>query len=829
MAVEAVATRRRIIPRPRLTNLLDESPARIKLLVAPAGYGKTTLAQQWLEVPARRDVWYRGSPASADVAALAAGIAIAAAEIVPDAGKRMRQRIRTVGHPEEDVDVLAKLFAEDVQEWPSNAWLGIDDYHFAMDSAASERLVELLTNETPIQMVLTTRNRPSWASARRILYGEIQELNYRLLAMDDEEATAVLGPRTAAVDELLASARGWPAIIGLAALTGEPVSGRYTLPSLGEYFSEELLLRLAPLELQAIRALALPTTLTPRVAEVLLGNSARQTLELALGLGILSPSASDIYIVHPLVREHLNQGSHYVDAGYDHMVARLIDFCLEDGAWDDAIELAKAHDAASIPRILVAALDALLSEGRLVTLERWLHQALELQVHDARLDLAEAELAFRLNDHARAEHLAVEASKQLDDSALVGRSLVRAGYAAILSGHEGRGLSHFRRARRLGLDLASRREALLGEHYAASELDDPSASDIVAEAVILDDLSPEGKLRLEAMRLMESFRRGGVVETVTEAASRTHLVDRVRDPLAATAFLHALATGHNLMGRYDEALEIAERLLNAAARFRLALPIPHGLLDMAIARLGLRQYDAALRTINQVQECTPRSDHHLEALATVARARIFLCQRNVPAAVALLRSLDGSHLSPPSRAEVEAWRGYAFAAEDDFDGAARLALSAKDGSGATVEAQVLIAAIEALCSPEGSASRGNLAAQLWSVVQATGDVDTFVSIYRSVPAILTDVGSGGREAEVLSLLSRLDDHAFARKAGLIDEASPFLTPRESEVAELLVRGLTNREIAALLFITQSTVKVHIRHVYEKLGVKNRATAIARLS
>ena len=154
MAVEAVATRRRIIPRPRLTNLLDESPARIKLLVAPAGYGKTTLAQQWLEVPARRDVWYRGSPASADVAALAAGIAIAAAEIVPDAGKRMRQRIRTVGHPEEDVDVLAKLFAEDVQEWPSNAWLGIDDYHFAMDSAASERLVELLTNETPIQMVL---------------------------------------------------------------------------------------------------------------------------------------------------------------------------------------------------------------------------------------------------------------------------------------------------------------------------------------------------------------------------------------------------------------------------------------------------------------------------------------------------------------------------------------------------------------------------------------------------------------------------------------------------------------------------------------------------
>jgi ATP/maltotriose-dependent transcriptional regulator MalT len=46
-----------VIKRPRLTTLLDESEARIILLVAPAGYGKTTLARQWLE--GREDVlWY---------------------------------------------------------------------------------------------------------------------------------------------------------------------------------------------------------------------------------------------------------------------------------------------------------------------------------------------------------------------------------------------------------------------------------------------------------------------------------------------------------------------------------------------------------------------------------------------------------------------------------------------------------------------------------------------------------------------------------------------------------------------------------------------------
>ena len=71
-ATEPKTRRRRIIERPRLTRLLDESQGRIKMLVAPAGYGKTTLARQWLE--GKRAVWYTATPASADVAALAAGL-----------------------------------------------------------------------------------------------------------------------------------------------------------------------------------------------------------------------------------------------------------------------------------------------------------------------------------------------------------------------------------------------------------------------------------------------------------------------------------------------------------------------------------------------------------------------------------------------------------------------------------------------------------------------------------------------------------------------------------------------------------------------------------
>ena len=51
-----------------------------------------------------------------------------------------------------------------------------------------------------------------------------------------------------------------------------------------------------------------------------------------------------------------------------------------------------------------------------------------------------------------------------------------------------------------------------------------------------------------------------------------------------------------------------------------------------------------------------------------------------------------------------------------------------------------------------------------------------------------------------------------------------LTRRESEVCGLLSQGLSNKEIAKALFISESTAKVHVRHILEKLGVRTRTEA-----
>ncbi len=54
----------------------------------------------------------------------------------------------------------------------------------------------------------------------------------------------------------------------------------------------------------------------------------------------------------------------------------------------------------------------------------------------------------------------------------------------------------------------------------------------------------------------------------------------------------------------------------------------------------------------------------------------------------------------------------------------------------------------------------------------------------------------------------------------------YLTERETELLKLVAAGLPNREIAQQLFISENTVKYHLKSVLQKLGVKNRAEAVS---
>ena len=53
-----------------------------------------------------------------------------------------------------------------------------------------------------------------------------------------------------------------------------------------------------------------------------------------------------------------------------------------------------------------------------------------------------------------------------------------------------------------------------------------------------------------------------------------------------------------------------------------------------------------------------------------------------------------------------------------------------------------------------------------------------------------------------------------------------LSKRELEVLQMIARGATNREAARRLFISEASVKAHLLHIYAKLGVNDRAAAVA---
>lgn len=94
-----------------------------------------------------------------------------------------------------------------------------------------------------------------------------------------------------------------------------------------------------------------------------------------------------------------------------------------------------------------------------------------------------------------------------------------------------------------------------------------------------------------------------------------------------------------------------------------------------------------------------------------------------------------------------------------------------------------------------------------------------------------------RENEFAELLARIEadepilSPPLARKllrefARLKEESSEGLTKREREVLALVAQGSTNKEVAAALFIAESTVDFHMRNILQKLHLRNRTQVVA---
>jgi len=85
------------------------------------------------------------------------------------------------------------------------------------------------------------------------------------------------------------------------------------------------------------------------------------------------------------------------------------------------------------------------------------------------------------------------------------------------------------------------------------------------------------------------------------------------------------------------------------------------------------------------------------------------------------------------------------------------------------------------------------------------------------------IGGGGEGATIAISVRELgiEREAFARRYGL--------SPREAEVAELVLRGYGNPVIASMLGITPATTKRHLTRIFDKIGVDSRTQLVSRLA
>lgn len=149
--------------------------------------------------------------------------------------------------------------------------------------------------------------------------------------------------------------------------------------------------------------------------------------------------------------------------------------------------------------------------------------------------------------------------------------------------------------------------------------------------------------------------------------------------------------------------------------------------------------------------------------------------------------------------------------------------------------------------PDGNVQSSNPAAESWLNVLQGADASLDRHLPAAIWSAIAGLRAGGRGSAQVSV------RVPARAGQLRVEAAPLgadgtvavvlvppsppaapaipegwnLTRHERQVVELVVRGLSNRQIAATLVVTEHTVESHLKHLYEKLNVHSRSQLLAR--
>src|SRR3954470_10541160 len=844
--------------RARLERGLDEP---VTLVCGPAGSGKTTLLASALR---GRAAWASLEPGDDEPGRFWGAVltALQIAGAVPEGSA-----LESLAPPVHDSrTAFVPLLVNALAELPEPVVLVLDELQVVRSRECLAQLGFLVLHAPPtLRLVVSARADPALPLHVLRVRGRLVEIRAADLAFDEAEAAELMGAHGLELPDrlvraLCARTEGWGAGLRLAALSLQGRSDPEHFVSrfagddraVGDYLLAEVLDRQSP----ELRDFLLRTSIVDRVcgdlADALTGESSgadmlaglERTNGFVLGIDqhrfwfryhrlfakLLRTRARSELPAGELRELHARAAHWYADHGAESHALR---HAVEAEDWDLAVEVVTQHWLELFVRGQGGAIRALVDQLPPERLQEdaELAAALACSALDARdpdtaeIHLAPAELRpERLPAPRRRRYLETMALARLYLARLEGDFEAALAAADTLlteaSGHAGP-----RDEARLTLVHATLGEVALWAHRIDRAGEELRQAVTLAEAAKLEYVSVGARSHLALLEVLTEGVGGGV-EHATAALELAERRGWSAIPQTACAHL-TLAISAFFDLKPDEA---AEHLARANA---VASSTPGRQLHFMLVHLEVRlqmtrgRPEEGLRALDRYEVAfragTPPPYERAAAIAL--RARLLATAGDLDGARAMVAELA---TEPWLVADVAAAR-MLLADGEPAAAAERLAAAAEahERELHTITGMELAVLHAVACDEAGDPAATRVLERALQVAETTGLLWPFVEAGRRMEGLLKrQIRHGTAHRAVVGEL--LD--AFADRAPARHSVAPLLEPlsdREQAILRYLPTTLSNREIAAELFVTTNTVKTHLRSIYRKLDVARRREAVDR--
>lgn len=332
--VRTPGVRPNTLERPRLLGWLDDhAHQRVRILVAEAGYGKSTLIADHAKRTGRRAAWYRLDGNDVAWVAMLSYIVASIREVIPGFGISAVNLLQRVGVLNATRDmVLDTVLAEMDALITEPLTLILDDFHVVQDDEDVRAIVSRLIEFAPptVDFIIAGRRHPGSLLARWKSQGQVAELGTQELRFTKPETAHLIGGMLGApldedlvdkVDERLA---GWGAsllLVGTSLIGLRPRDVRTLIEELTsrseplyDYLAEQVLGRQPPVMRRVLSVAAILERIEPTLVMAALVKDAhlsRRRVEAVLAqaedTGVLSRTATSgrWWRFHPLVRDFM--------------------------------------------------------------------------------------------------------------------------------------------------------------------------------------------------------------------------------------------------------------------------------------------------------------------------------------------------------------------------------------------------------------------------------------------------------------------------------------------------------------------------------------------